>query len=146
MSEQVNRKRPHHGGPMGGPPGAPGEKAKDFKGTLGKLLRYMGNYKYAVLVVMIFAIGGTAFNIIGPKILSKATTELFNGLMAKLKNRWDRFYQNRKDSAVFAGTVCAECIAFLCAGIPDDRDCPEAVLPFPKRDLGEDQPYAHGLF
>ena len=84
MSEQVNRKRPHHGGPMGGPPGAPGEKAKDFKGTLGKLLRYMGNYKYAVLVVMIFAIGGTAFNIIGPKILSKATTELFNGLMAKI--------------------------------------------------------------
>ena len=62
----------------------PGEKAKDFKGTIKKLIRYMGNYKYALLAVVIFAIGSTVFNIIGPKILSKATTELFNGLMAKI--------------------------------------------------------------
>ncbi len=62
----------------------PGEKAKDFKGTIKKLLRYMGNYKYALFAVVIFAIGSTVFNIIGPKILSKATTELFNGLMAKI--------------------------------------------------------------
>jgi len=62
----------------------PGEKARDFKGTTGKLLRYMGAYKYGLAAVMVFAIGGTAFNIAGPKILSKATTELFNGLMAKV--------------------------------------------------------------
>ncbi|MDE5596445.1 MAG: ABC transporter ATP-binding protein/permease [Lachnospiraceae bacterium] len=62
----------------------PGEKAKDFKGTIKKLIRYMGNYKYALFAVVIFAIGSTVFNIIGPKILSKATTELFNGLMAKI--------------------------------------------------------------
>lgn len=71
---------PHgHGGPM-----MPGEKAKDFKGTISKLLRYMGNYKYALFAVAVFAVGGTVFNIVGPKVLSKATTELFNGLMAKI--------------------------------------------------------------
>lgn len=81
MSEEVRRpRRPH------GPAGRmmPGEKAKDFKGTFRKLIRYMGNYRYALIAVIIFAIGGTIFNIIGPKILSRATTELFNGLMAKI--------------------------------------------------------------
>lgn len=84
MSEEqreVHRpRRPH--GPGGGM--MPGEKAKDFKGTIRKLLQYMGNYKYGLLAVALFAIGSTVFNIIGPKIASRATTELFNGLMAKL--------------------------------------------------------------
>ena len=62
----------HGGGRM------PGEKAKDFKGTMGKLMRYLGRYKIRILGVMAFAVGGTVFNIIGPKILGKATTELFN--------------------------------------------------------------------
>lgn len=62
----------------------PGEKAKDFKGTIRKLIRYMGSFKYAILAVMIFAAGSTVFNVVGPKILSKATTELFTGMMAKL--------------------------------------------------------------
>ena len=69
---------------MGGPGMMPGEKAKDFKGSVGKLLNYMGKYKIALLFVVIFAICGTAFNIVGPKILSKATTEIFNGLVSKL--------------------------------------------------------------
>lgn len=81
MSENQKRRRGPHG-PGGGM--MPGEKAKDFKGTIRKLLQYMGNFKYGLFAVVIFAIGGTVFNIIGPKILSKATTELFNGLMAKL--------------------------------------------------------------
>ena len=80
-------KRPMRG-PMGGRgPGAgmmPGEKAKDFKGTFKKILEYMGSYKIALVAVLVFAIGGTTFNIIGPKVLSKATTELFNGLVAKV--------------------------------------------------------------
>lgn len=82
MSEEPRRPR----GPRGhhGPGMMPGEKAKDFKGTIKKLIRYMGNYKYALLAVMVFAAGSTIFNIIGPKVLSKATTELFNGLMAKI--------------------------------------------------------------
>lgn len=69
-------------GPMGGGM-AGGEKAKDFKGTIKKLVSYMAEYKIAVLFVMIFAAASTVFNIWGPKILSKAITELFNGLIKK---------------------------------------------------------------
>lgn len=62
----------------------PGEKAKDFKGTVKKLIKYLGGYKYAILTVMFFAAGSTVFNVVGPKVLSKATTELFNGMIAKV--------------------------------------------------------------
>ncbi len=82
MSEQNARPRHRMHGPGGGM--MPGEKAKDFRGTTGRLFRYMGAYRYGLAAVMLFAIGGTTFNILGPKILSKATTELFNGLMAKV--------------------------------------------------------------
>nr|MDE7288269.1 ABC transporter ATP-binding protein/permease [Oscillospiraceae bacterium] len=73
------RRGPH--GPHGGPPM---EKAKDFKGTVKKLVSYMSRFKIAVFAVCIFAVGSTIFNIVGPKILSKATTEIFNGLVSKL--------------------------------------------------------------
>ena len=59
------------------------EKAKDFKGSMKSLFRYIGRYKFAILVVVIFAVGSTIFNVIGPKILGSATTELFNGVMSK---------------------------------------------------------------
>ena len=72
-------------GPMGGGQRMmPGEKAKDFKGTLKKLMSYMAKYKVRLIGVLLFAFGGTVFNIVGPKILGKATTELFNGLVAKI--------------------------------------------------------------
>ncbi len=61
------------------------EKPRDFKGTVGKLLRFMGRFKFAVAVALIFAIGSTVFNVIGPKVLSTATTELFNGIVAKVE-------------------------------------------------------------
>ena len=61
-----------------------GEKAKDFKGSIGKLIRYMSKYKFRFVIMLIFAGAGTVFNIVGPKILGKATTELFNGLVAKI--------------------------------------------------------------
>ncbi len=69
-------------GPMGASLG--GEKAHDFKGTMGKLFHFMGRYKVAFVVVVVFALGSTVFNIIGPKVLSTATTELFNGITAKI--------------------------------------------------------------
>ena len=69
-------------GPMGGRGMRPTEKAKDFKGAMGKLFRYMGRYKLRFVMVFIFAIAGTIFNIAGPKILGKATTELYTGLVA----------------------------------------------------------------
>ena len=80
MAEQKHR------GPMGGGPRGmmPGEKAKDFKGTMGKLISYLGKYLPAIIAVMLFAIASTVFSIIGPKILGNATTELFNGIIAQL--------------------------------------------------------------
>ena len=62
----------------------PGEKAKDFKGSIGKLLRFMGQFKTALVLAIVFAIGSAAFNIVGPKVLSQATTELFEGIVAKV--------------------------------------------------------------
>ena len=79
MSEQRRR------GPMGGHGRMmSGEKAKDFKGSMAKLFRYMGRYKFRFILMFIFAVAGTVFSIVGPKILGKATTELFNGLVAKV--------------------------------------------------------------
>ena len=63
---------------------APGEKAKDLKGAIGKMLRYMGKYKMAVVFVMIIAACSTVFSVVGPKVLGKATTALASGLMAKV--------------------------------------------------------------
>ncbi|MBV6403059.1 MAG: putative ABC transporter ATP-binding protein [Anaerolineales bacterium] len=66
--------------------GAPVSKARDFKGTMRKLLAYMSAYRGAVIVVFLFAIASTASNIAGPKILGNATTKLFEGVMAQLNN------------------------------------------------------------
>ena len=79
MSDNMGRRR----GP-GGPRMMAGEKAKDFKGSMAKLIRYMSKYKIRFVIMFVFAIAGTVFNIVGPKILGKATTELFNGLVAKI--------------------------------------------------------------
>jgi ATP-binding cassette, subfamily B, multidrug efflux pump len=73
--------------PMGG--GGPrammrGEKPRDFRGTMTKLIAYLGQYRILILVVMLFAIASTVFSIVGPKILGKATTKLFEGVLAKI--------------------------------------------------------------
>ena len=67
----------------GGGPGAT-DKAKDFKGSLKKLLKRVSDYKILIIMSFIFAIGSTVFAIISPKILGNATTEIFNGLIAKI--------------------------------------------------------------
>ena len=61
------------------------EKPRDFKGTVGKLIRFLGRFKFAMFAALVFAIGATVFNVIGPKVLSTATTELFNGIVAKVE-------------------------------------------------------------
>lgn len=72
-------------GPMGGHgPMVGGEKANDFKGTMKKLMSYLGDYKFSILFVIIFAAGSAALSIAGPKILSKAITKLYEGVMAKI--------------------------------------------------------------
>ena len=76
-----------HRGPMGGGPMAamlPGAKARNFKGTMAKLIQYLGKYRLSMLIVFVFAIASTAANIIGPKILGEATTALFEGSVAML--------------------------------------------------------------
>ncbi|MBJ7996042.1 ABC transporter ATP-binding protein [Bacillus mycoides] len=60
------------------------EKAKNFKGTMNKLLQYLNPYKLSILIVILFAIGSAAFTIVGPKILGNATTKLFEGLVSKV--------------------------------------------------------------
>ena len=71
---------------MGGGRGmAPREKAKDFKRSLKKLIQYISKYHAALIIVALFTVGSTVFNIVGPKILGNATTEIFTGLMAKVQ-------------------------------------------------------------
>lgn len=84
MANEKTVKRPpmRRGGPHGG---MSFEKAKDFKGSIVKLLGYMSKYKIGMILVAVFAVGSTVFNIIGPKISGKATTKLFNGLVAKIQ-------------------------------------------------------------
>src|SRR5215472_3733324 len=87
----VERRGPQPGGMMGrggggwGAMGRPGEKPKDFSKTAKRLLGYFLPQKFLLLVVLVTAIIGTAFNIIGPKILGLATTKLFDGLIADYK-------------------------------------------------------------
>ena len=79
----VSMSRPGHGG---GRPGMlrGGEKARDFKGTMAKLLRYLSPYKFQFIIVLVFAVASTIFNIVGPKILGQATTKVFEGVVGMI--------------------------------------------------------------
>lgn len=82
MSSKEKRNGPKFGPGMQGMRG--GEKAKDFKGTLGKLFKYLKPYYFKLVIVIIFAVASTVFSIVGPKILAKATDKLGEGIMAKV--------------------------------------------------------------
>ena len=82
MSEQRNHRKKSMGPPMM----HKGEKAKDFKGTMKKLLKYLREYNLLIIIVLLFAAASAGFSIYGPKLLGNATTELFNGLMEKVSN------------------------------------------------------------
>ncbi|MCA9913742.1 MAG: ABC transporter ATP-binding protein, partial [Anaerolineae bacterium] len=82
-----NRREDSPRPPMrGGPHGmmGSGEKARDFRGTMRKLISYLSEYKLAIGVVLVFAMGSTIFSIVGPRILGEATTKLFEGVVAQL--------------------------------------------------------------
>ena len=83
MSNQQRKMRGPMGGHMGGMK-ASGEKAKDFKKTMKTLMSYLRPYRLMIIIVIIFAIGSAAFSIVVPKILGKATTALFEGLISKV--------------------------------------------------------------
>lgn len=79
-SRRAGRRGPMHGGGM-----MPAEKAKNFKGSLKKLIAYVGRYKIGIVLVMIFAVCSTVFSVVGPKVMGKATTALADGLMRKVE-------------------------------------------------------------
>jgi len=81
MSERKEERR--RGGPMGGGMGK-AEKAKDFKGTMSKLFAYLAPYRISIFTVIIFSIASSAFSILGPKVLGKATTKIFEGIVSKV--------------------------------------------------------------
>lgn len=88
MSQHTGANRPRRGMMGGFGPNRgmmPGEKAKDFGGTVRKLLAYIGRYKITLVFVLLFAIGSTVFSIVGPKILGRAITAVFEGLTMKVQ-------------------------------------------------------------
>jgi ATP-binding cassette subfamily B multidrug efflux pump len=88
---QTPRRHGQGFGPPGGGPHAlmPGEKSRDFKGTMKKLLAYLGPYRWGLLVVMVLATAATILSIMGPKILGTATTTLFEGVVKKIAHSGD---------------------------------------------------------
>ena len=98
MSEERTTRRPKRkGGGFG--PGRPAEKAKDFKGTVKKLIRYAGRYKVSLFFVIIFSVCSTIFNVVGPKILSTATTETLQRRCGyDERHRWNQFPEDRQRS------------------------------------------------
>ena len=115
MSREGSRRPAGGHGPMKGM--GPGEKPKNLKGTIKKLLKYMSKYKIQLFFVIIFAIGGTIFNIIGPKILGKATTEIFNGLVSKVSGGDGMDFGKIGQILYLVSALCSFVQGFLMTGI-----------------------------
>lgn len=98
-------------GPMGNM--MPGEKAQNFKGTIGKLIRFMGQFKLAFVAAIVFAMASAAFNIVGPKVLSQATTELFNGIVAKIGGTGGIDFD--AVGAILLATLALYCVSAACS-------------------------------
>ncbi|NFO86677.1 ABC transporter ATP-binding protein [Clostridium botulinum] len=105
MSKSTQKK-----GPMGGKM-VVGEKAKNFKGTMSKLMKYLSAYKIPIIFVFVFAIGSTIFSIVGPKILGNATTELFEGLMRKISGGSGIDFD--KIAKILGGLICLYIISAI---------------------------------
>ena len=104
------RRRGGHG-PMGRM--MPGERAQDFKGTIGKLVRFMGQFKVAFIAAIVFAMASAAFNIVGPKVLSQATTELFDGIVAKIGGTGGIDFD--AVGAILLTTLALYCVSAACS-------------------------------
>ena len=91
----------------------PGEKAQDFKGTIGKLVRFMGQFKVAFIAAIVFAMASAAFNIVGPKVLSQATTELFDGIVAKIGGTGGIDFD--AVGAILLTTLALYCVSAACS-------------------------------
>ncbi len=125
----------------------PGEKAGDFKGSMLKLLTFMGKFKFALGAVFVFAIASTVFNIVGPKVLSTATTELFEGVTAKIAGtggiRFDVVGAILLTTLALYGFFCP---VLVCSRLVDDPCYAENLLPFATAYCPEDRCVAYGVF
>ena len=128
------KKSSGQGGPMGGGPaammGAGGAKAKDFRGTMKKLIQYLGRYKIALIAVLIFAVLSTVFSILGPKILGQATTIVFEGIMNTItgSGKRDRFFRNWKYRLYAGDFIYHQRGFFLHPGLHHDECFHESYL------------------
>lgn len=117
MNNNENHSAPRRRGPGHGPGGGmhPVEKAKDFKGSISKLIKYIGSYKIGIFFVIICAALATVFNVVGPKILGKATTALSEGLMAKISRTGgiDFEYIGKILLFVLALYLCSAAFSFI---------------------------------
>ena len=124
------------------------ERAKDFKGTLRQLLSAMSKYRLSLVIVMVFAILSTIFNIAGPKVLAKATTALATGWIAKLRGvRRHRLCLHRQGAAVsgWACTCCPAAFSFIQGWLMTGLS-QKVCYDFRRPDQRKDQPPAAGLF
>lgn len=113
MSEARGMKGP--GRKPGRGPGMPTERAKDFSGSMKKIFHYMSRYKFRFAAVALFAVASTIFSIVGPKILGNATTELFNGLVAKVSGTGGIDFGKITEILLFALSlyVCSALFSFI---------------------------------
>ena len=111
---------------MGGPGRGmmPGEKPKDFKNSIEKLVRYLGRYWYAIVAVMIFAAVSTVFSVAGPKVMARATNALVEGLGKKIAGTGSIDFTYIAKVLLF--TLCS--IQFY-TGNDHDRNHAENLLP-----------------
>ena len=145
---QTPQRRPA-GGPFGGPPGMlrGGEKAVNFKATMAKLLQYLRQYRVQLIVVILFAIASTIFSIVGPKILGKATTKLFEGIVAQFAGT------GQGVDFAYIGNILMWLMGLysgfsgfcLHPGLDHDRYLDEDHLPLPQGHRRKDQPHAAAL-
>ena len=131
---------------MGHGPGAgmAGEKAKDLKGTMKKLIKYIRRYYVPIVFVILFAVASTIFNIVGPTILGDATTEIFNGLMRKVTGTGGIDFDKVMNDA--DGIVCCKCGIFLYTGIDHDACIQQYHISDEERYLRKNSPYADEIF
>ncbi len=143
-----NSPRPR--GPMGRPPkmGMVAEKAKDFKGTLKKLLKYLGRYKIAIVIVLVFAMLSTVFSIVGPKILGEATTILFEGIMNMISENGlgIDFVRNKEHLDYITRTIYSKCSFFIYSRLDNDKSYNECNIQIKKRYFTQNKQIATKLF
>ncbi len=114
MSKENRSSQGMKRGPMGGHrgPGRPVEKAKNFKGTMKALLSYMRPYYINMIISMLFAVLSVVFMVVGPKILGNATTELVDGLTAKISGNGSINFERIGEILVFL--VCIYVVSTIC--------------------------------